>query len=312
LDFFREVQGLTVSSLGLGTYLGGLDEETDRGYIEAARAAFQSGINFFDTAINYRHQRSERALGIALADVPRDEFVICTKAGFLTPDAVPAFLTAADVVGRMHSMAPDFLADQIDRSRANLRVETIDVFYLHNPETQLGHVPRAEFDRRLRAAFIRLEELVALGRIHFYGTATWEGYRQPDQLSLAAVAAIAREAGGEGHHFRFIQLPFNLGMVEAYTNQPENVLDIAASEGISVIASASLLQARVIGRMPEAVAEILPELSSDAQRAIQFTRSTPGIAVALTGMSSAAHVRDNIGVAAVPPATREQYLRFFE
>lgn len=310
--FFRIAQGLTISTLGLGTYLGEPDEQTNRDYVDAARAALRSGINFFDTAINYRHQQSERALGEALAPSPRDEFVICTKAGFLTPGAVPPFLTQADVVGQMHSMAPDFLADQIARSRANLRLDTIDVFYLHNPETQLGHVPRAEFDKRLRAAFTRLEQLVAEGRIRYYGTATWDGYRQRDQLDLAAIAALARDIGGADHHFRFIQLPFNLGMVEAYTHGPESVLDIAAREGITVVASASLLQGRVLGRMPEAVAELVPGLASDAQRAIQFTRSTPGITLALAGMSRAAHVRDNVGVAAVPPATREQYARFFE
>ena len=311
-DFFRVVEGLTVSSLGLGTYLGAPDEETDRRYSEAAQAAFRSGINFFDTAINYRHQRSERALGEALSGAAREELVICTKAGFLTPGAVPPSLSAADVVGGMHSMAPDFLADQIERSRSNLRVETIDVFYLHNPETQLNYVAREELDRRLHAAFMRLEELAAKGRIRYYGTATWDGYRQPDQLSLADVAEIAREAGGDGHHFRFIQLPFNLGMVEAYTNKPDNVLATAAREGIHVIASMSLMLARVIGCMPEAVAELLPGLETDAQRAIQFTRSTPGIAVALAGMSRAEHVRDNLGVAAVAPAPREQYEQFFE
>ena len=55
--------------------------------------------------------------------------------------------------GGMHSMQPDFLADQIDRSRANLGLETIDIFYLHNPETQLGFVNREEFERRIRLAF---------------------------------------------------------------------------------------------------------------------------------------------------------------
>ncbi len=310
--FFREAQGLTVSSLGLGTYLGEPDEQTDRDYVEAARAAFDSGINFFDTSINYRHRQSERALGEALAGGPRGEFVASTKAGFLTPGAVPTFLTAADVVGGMHCMAPAFLADQAARSRANLRLDAIDVFYLHNPETQLAHVPRPEFDRRLRAAFVRLEQLVAEGRIRFYGAATWDGFRRPDQLDLAAAAALAREVGGPGHHFRFIQLPFNLGMVEAFTGRPESVLEVAAREGITVVASASLLQGRVIGRMPEAVAALLPGLSSDAQRALQFTRSTPGIAVALAGMRRAAHVLDNVGLAAVPPATPEQYLRFFE
>jgi aryl-alcohol dehydrogenase-like predicted oxidoreductase len=311
-DFFRKAQGLTVSSLGLGTYLGAPDEKTDRSYVEAAGAAVRSGINVFDTAINYRHQRSERALGTALEGVPREELVVSTKAGFLTPDAVPGFLASADVAGGMHSMAPDFLEDQIERSRANLGLETIDVFYLHNPETQLGYVPRPEFEKRLRAAFARLEQLVSAGAIRWYGTATWDGYRKRGQLNLSAIVGLAREVAGDGHHFRFVQLPFNLGMVEAYTGRPESVLDTAAREGITVVASASLLQARMLGHMPEAVAELLPGLATDAQRAIQFTRSTPGVTVALAGMSDPAHVRENMGVAAVPPATREQYLRFFE
>ena len=209
-------------------------------------------------------------------------------------------------------MAPDFLADQIDRSRANLGLDTIDVFYLHNPETQLNYVPRQEFDKRLLAAFTRLEQLVAEGRIRYYGTATWDGYRKPGQLNLAAIAALARDAGGADHHFRFVQLPFNLGMVEAYGKSSETVLEVAGREGITVVASAALLQGRVLGQMPDAVAELLPALSSDAQRAIQFTRSTPGITVALTGMSHREHVRDNLGVAGIAPATRAQYLRFYE
>ena len=148
--FYRGVFGLQVSSLGIGTYLGGEDEATDRAYTDALIAAGENGINFFDTAINYRNQRSERCIGAALQQMQRDEIVVCTKAGFLTPGAVPKSCAREDVVGRMHSMAPDFLADQIDRSRANLDIDTIDVFYLHNPETQLGFVTRAEFDERIR------------------------------------------------------------------------------------------------------------------------------------------------------------------
>jgi len=209
-------------------------------------------------------------------------------------------------------MAPDFLADQIDRSRANLGLDTIDVFYLHNPETQLNYVPRQEFDKRLLAAFNRLEQLVAEGRIRYYGTATWDGYRKPGQLNMAAIGALARDVGGADHHFRFVQLPFNLAMVEAYGKSPDTVLQVAGREGITVVASAALWQGRVLGQVPDAVPELLPGLSSDAQRAIQFTRSTPGITVALAGMSNREHVRDNLGVASVPPATREQYLRFYE
>ncbi len=313
--FYRTAQGRRVSTLGLGTYLGGADDETDAHYADAVRAAVAGGINVIDTAINYRHQRSERSIGAALRGLDRDSLLICTKAGFLTPGAIPeSILNESDVVGRMHSMAPAFLADQIDRSLTNLGVDTIDVFYLHNPETQLGFVSRDEFHARIGAAFARLERLVADGKIRWYGTATWDGYRKAGSLDLNTLLEIATDQGGADHHFRFIQLPFNLGMVEAFVSQPgrQSVLEIAAGAGVTAIASATLMQASLASNMPEGVIERLPGLVTNAQRAIQFTRSTPGIAVALVGMSSAAHVAENLGVAEVAPATREEYMRLYQ
>jgi aryl-alcohol dehydrogenase-like predicted oxidoreductase len=310
--FFRTIFNLRVSSLGIGTYLGAPDEAADAAYTEALLSAGSGGVNFFDAAINYRNQRSERCIGAALKHLQRDEIVICTKAGFLTPGAVPDFLKPEDVVGRMHSMASDFLADQIDRSRANLGVDTIDVFYLHNPETQLSFVPPAEFEDRIRRSFSRLEQLAAQKKIRWYGAATWDGFRKKGALDLARLAEIAAQEGGADHHFRFIQLPFNLAMVEAFTGGSGSVLETAGRLGIAVVASATLLQTQVIEQMPDAVAHLLPGLESDAQRAIQFTRSTPGIAVALVGMGRSAHVQHNLGVARVPPATRDQYLRLYQ
>jgi aryl-alcohol dehydrogenase-like predicted oxidoreductase len=297
--FYRTVFGLEVSSLGIGTNLGAEDDATDRAYTDALIAAGAGGINFFDSAINYRRQRSERCIGAALKQMQRDEVAVCTKAGFLTPGAVPKALGREEVVGGMHCMAPDFLADQIDRSRANLGVDTIDVFYLHNPETQLGFVDRAEFDTRIRRAFAQLEQLVDQGKIRWYGAATWEGFRKKGALSLERFAEIAAEEGGPEHHFRFIQLPFNLNMVEAFVERPESVLEAAARLGIAAVASATLLQAEILAH-------------TTVQRAIQFTRSTPGISVALVGMSRREHVVENLGVASLLPATREDYARLYQ
>ena len=209
-------------------------------------------------------------------------------------------------------MQPDFLADQIDRSRANLGLDTLDIFYLHNPETQLGFVSREEFERRLRLAFARLETLVTEGRIRNYGTATWDGYRLPagkPALDLARLVEISTEVGGARHHFRFVQLPFNLAMPEAFTN---GVLDLAARSGIAVVASATLLQARLARNLPEGLAEKFPGLTTDAQRAIQFTRSTPGILAALVGMSHAAHVAENLAIAGVPPLATDAYRDLYQ
>ena len=336
--FGKAWQGLTLSSVGLGTYLGEADEPTDAAYEAAVRRALELGINVVDSAVNYRHQRSERAIGAALRGLvsgdalSREEVLLATKGGFIPFDgAVPAnpaayftetyrrpgVLTPADVVGGSHCMTPRYLADQLDRSRANLGVDTIDVYYVHNPETQLGVLERPEFTTRLRAAFEFLESAVGDGKIRGYGLATWEGFRRPptarDHLSLPDVVGLAREVAGERHHFAAIQLPYNLAMTEALTltNQPlgkamVSVLQAAERLGVYVMTSASILQGRLARNLPPALAQVLEGLSSDAQRALQFVRSTPGVGTALCGMKSVAHVEENAHLLSLPPAPSDK------
>src|SRR5207244_5581731 len=126
------------------------------------------------------------------------------------------------------------------------------------------------------------------------------------------VVKTAREVAGEGHHFKVVQLPLNLAMLEAFTlaNQPLDgrkltFLEAATELGVTVMSSASMLQARLASNLPAMVGEHLQGLRTDAQRAIQFTRSTPGITTALVGMSRVAHVEENLAVAQVPPAPAE-------
>jgi aryl-alcohol dehydrogenase-like predicted oxidoreductase len=334
---------LWISSLGLGTYLGEPTAEADAAYIQALRLALASGINLLDTAINYRHQRSERNIGavlremISAAELQRDEVVVCTKAGYLCLDSeVPpnpgayfraeyvdkGILKPSDLVGGMHCISPSYLSNQLERSRCNLNLETIDVFYVHNPETQLGEVPRERFHQRLREAFAMLEEAVKAGKIRCYGVATWNAFRVPptarDAMSLAETVEIARQAGGEQHHFRFVQLPFSLGMPEAfaYRNQTwakENLslLEAATRAGVMVVGSATLSQGQLTRNLPEFIQQRLGA-GSDGANAIQFARSAPGLAVALVGMGRPEHVRENLKVAALPAAPREQWSQLFE
>ena len=105
---FREAQGLVVSSLGIGTYLGQPDDKTDQGYAASIVAAVESGINVIDAAINYRFQRSERSIGAAIKELAkrgfsRDEFVLCTKGGYLTPDGEMPSRPERIFLSRIHS-----------------------------------------------------------------------------------------------------------------------------------------------------------------------------------------------------------------
>lgn len=339
---FRDAGNLTLSSIGLGTYLGEADEDTDAQYAAALARALECGCNVFDTAINYRHQRSERVIGRVLAAlnqsgrVKRAEVCVATKGGYLAFDgAVPADprayiqetflktgLASAEDIVEWNCIAPRYIADQVERSLANLGLERVDIYYLHNPEAQLQKWSRQEFARRMEAAFAVLEEKVAAGKITWYGTATWNGYRQPntarDHLSLADLMSLARQVGGQGHHFKFVQLPYNLAMPEALTKQNQTVgrqtvsfLEAAHDFGVTVMASASMLQGKLAEGLPSFIGEALTGLATDAQRAIQFTRSTPGVTTALVGMKSIAHVEQNLVVAKVPPASIEQFQKLF-
>ena len=339
---FREQQSLAMSSVGIGTYLGEPDAPTDQGYIDSVVEAIQGGINVVDTAVNYRFQRSERSIGAALrklfaAGFGREEIVLCTKAGFLTPDGeIPAdpgdyfyhefvargVFGANDIAAGCHCMTPGYLADQLERSLRNLGVDCVDVFYIHNPETQLGEIAREEFFRRIRDAFEFCETAVTRGKIRMYGLATWTGFRQnpdaKDYLSLEEIVAIARELAGDGHHFRFVQLPFNLVMPEAFVRstqvvggKPVSMVQAARSLGITLVTSAPLLQGQLARDLPPFVSAALG-LGSDLERALQFARSAPGITTALVGMSRPEHVRANLALIGVEPASREQLLKLFE
>ena len=317
------------------------DEKTDQGYTAAIVEAAQSGINVIDAAINYRFQRSERSIGAALAEletkgIARDELILCTKAGYLTPDGdmpsdpneyffreyiQPGVLGAKDIVGGGHCMTPRFLKNQLGRSLRNMRVDCVDVYYLHNPETQLAEIPKADFLERVREAFTFLESAVVAGEIQYYGVATWNAFRQEahaqDALQLAELVQIAQEIAGGRHRFRFVQLPFNLGMTEALTlgnqtvaGRKRTVMEAADELDITLIASASLLQGQVAGNLPGFVAEALG-LENDAERALQFVRSAPGITTALVGMSRPEHARANARLVSMPTATVDQFSKLF-
>ena len=340
-NHFRLQQGLKISSIGIGTYLGNPDEATDLAYANAVTRAVTSGVNVIDTAANYRFQRSERSIGRALKMLKaerfsRDELVICTKGGYLPFDGAPpgnvrdyveetfvkpGIASFDDIVGS-HCMTPSYLQDQLDQSLRNMDLQSVDVYYVHNPESQLDHVSETEFYHRLRLAFERLEDNRKQRKVQFYGVATWNGFRAPADAgkhhSLVRMVEIAREVGGESHGLRFIQLPVNLAMPEALTlgneivdGEQVSVLEAAHRLGVTVIASGSMLQGRVAQGLPDPVRQALGSLSTDAQTAIQFVRSVPGITTALVGMSRVEHVDENLQLIGIEPLTHEHLRALF-
>ncbi len=331
---YRSALGLTLSSIGYGTAAGEPSDLIDARYRMAIAEAVRAGCNVLDTAASYRMDRSEIALGRAVADLVaagechRDELVIASKGGFIVyhhdapaGDRVqyvydrfikPGIFEPDDLAGGIHCMAPNFLSQQIAWSLRDTDLRVLDIYYVQNPETQLAFVDRTTFRRRLQLAFARLEEEVAAGRVGFYGVATWEAFRKSpmaDQyMSLEIMLRLAAEVAGPDHHLRAVQLPINLAMAEAATlrNQPVKgsiltALRAARDLGLSVFASAALSQGQLNERTAELLAETFSDLRDSTHQALQFARSLTGVASALFGSTQAEHVRHNLRLAAYSP-----------
>jgi aryl-alcohol dehydrogenase-like predicted oxidoreductase len=335
-EHFREFCGLRLSSLGIGTYLGDVDAETDRLVEDAVFQSVSSGaVNVIDTAINYRLQRAERSVGRALARLAgieggREALFVCTKNGYLSSDGelpqdfwsyihdefmTPGKLKPEEIAGEAHSMAVPFLRDQLRRSLANLGLECVDLLYLHNAaESWLAELGYRRFVEKLWEVFALYEEERKAGRILYYGMATWSCLRvkrgEAEHVNLEDVVDAAKGVGGERHGFRFVQLPFNVAMSEALTQENQRVADeplttfeAARRLGVGVFTSVPLSQARLLTHTR------VPELEgSKALSLIQFARSAhPAVVAPLIGQKSPEHVRENLRVAMTPPLTESEF-----
>lgn len=341
--YFRRFGPGVVSSVGVGTYLGDPTAEVDDRYHDALVTAFESGINLVDTAINYRCQRSERVVGRALrdADVERSDVVVATKGGFLPFDGSRPqnpgqyiqerfvdtdLVDTADLAQGSHAITPDVLDELLDRSLDNLDVDTVDCYYVHNPETQLTTRSREAVYDQLEAAFERLEKRRTAGDIGAYGVASWNAFRVPSDheqyLSLpdvvARATAAAETVGNEEVGLKAIQLPFSVVMADAFTTKshstddgPTSALEYAHEQGLSVFTSASIAQGRLARALPD---EIAAELSGDSpvQRAINFARSAPGVTSALVGASRREHVAENVAAGTFDPLGAGAFDAVFE
>ena len=263
--------GLFVAPVGFGAYRVHAESQMHR---QALEEALRAGVNLIDTSANYGDGGSEILIGQVLDNLfheqslARDEVVLVTKAGYLQGTALElahARERPYEEVVRYqdacwHCVHPDFLADQLALSRERLRVQTIDVFLLHNPEyflvdrkNRTGEVTaadREEFDRRLREAFAFLEGAVRRGEIAWYGVSS-NSFVVPEQtaehVSLARLVALAREAGGEDHHFAVAELPLNLYELGALTEvhegpdgASETILALAQREDLAVLTNRPL------------------------------------------------------------------------
>ena len=333
---FNIFQDLNLSNVGIGTYLGNPDSDTDNIVKNAVKKSVLAGMNVIDTAINYRAQKAERSVGQAISElvnenkISRDEIFISTKNGYVTNDGdiqedlmqyvmrelgKPGIVKEGDISSGYHCMTIPYLEDQLNRSLKNLQLECIDLIYLHNAVEGNLEMPKETFLQKLKDVFEFYEQKRKDGKIRFYGMATWDCFRVAEDhkmfLSLEKVIEIAKSVGGDDHGFRFIQLPYNLHFDQAFMQKNQlvdgksaSILDSAKQLNIGVFTSVPLMQGRLVdwAKDKPAFSAVSPSVGL-----LQFIRSTPGVLAPLVGQKSDAHVTENLEVMKIPPFSEEEF-----
>ncbi len=317
---YKKFLNLKLSEIGIGTYLGNPDDKTDENYYQTIKEGIEKGINVIDTAINYRNMRSEKVIGKVLKEIDREKVILSTKGGYV---AVPygvenptewfkrelvltKIVDVKDITDTGNILTSKYINWAFETSLKNLNTDYIDVYFIHNPEDQLLKFDRETFYKKLKEVFEVLEEKRIKGKLKYYGLATWNGFRVPENhkqyLNLKEILDIAYGVAGNNNGFKFIQLPYNIAMLEAYNLKNQNLdgkklstLEASEKLGIYTYISAPLMQGRLIRAVNEIILQRF-KVDKPSLIPIQFVRSTKGVGTVLIGMSQKEHLIENLEI----------------
>ncbi len=293
--------GLRVPRLGLGgAPLGFLSADlSDRRAVATIRRALAVGIGYVDTAPAYGNGRSELRYGRALASVPRNTYVISTKVGWLLkgPDEIDfsrISLRNLPELTRPFDFSRDGILRSLEQSLQRLRLETVDIVFLHS-------VPDEHYKQAVKEAYPTLAELRSQGVIKAIGA------------GMSNIRLLVRLAL-EGDFDCFL-------LAERYTLLDQSALSeflpLCLEKGISIIMATPYEGGRIFGRgyyvpdlnpTPPAIEEQVRRLRAVCDRhkipvgavAIQFVSAHPAVVSVIPGPRSVNEVRDNIRMAQYP------------
>ena len=204
---------LRVSEICLGTWTtfgGSIDEDAAHALVDTA---FELGINFFDTANVYSEGRSEEVLGRALADRPRDSYVVATKVYAPAPDG-----------GR--GLSREQILKQIDTSLERLQLDHVDLYQAHSYDDDV------EMEETLGA----FTEVVDAGKARYIGVSNWDG------AQIRRAVELARERG-------FVKIVSSQPEYSLLQREPEqDVIPASRENGVSQIVYSPLAQGVLSGK----------------------------------------------------------------
>jgi aryl-alcohol dehydrogenase-like predicted oxidoreductase len=314
--------GLSISAIGMGCSGIGksLHHRDDEESLKTLSKAFESGINFFDTAPNYSNGESEILIAGALG-VYRDKIIISTKVGTtsttigkLAKKIKPYLKPVKNILNplkyslpniyksqRRHDFSADFIIKTVEGSLRRLQTDYVDLLLLHHPSDEILEL--GDFCKTF-------EILKSQGKIRFFGISCDSVEHAFLSLKLPNISAVQVE----------------LSMID---QEPiSELLPMALEKNIGVIARLPLGKGLLADHNSETKAEkwaydknLLIERKSRAnkfqflknknrtmaQSALQFVLRQKGVSCALPGFNNRTHLEENLKSLEVPQITNEEF-----
>jgi aryl-alcohol dehydrogenase-like predicted oxidoreductase len=205
---------LQVSELSFGTWLtvaGGIEKSQA---VRCIQAAFDCGINLFDTANQYGAGEAERTLGEALRALPRDRYLIATKLFFPVGDDPD------------HGLSAKQIEKQLNNSLERLQTETIDLYQCH----------RFDAETPLEETLSALDRAVRSGKIRAIGFSEWNAQQIEDATRLIGAANLIPFACDQAQYSILWRRP-----------EPE-IFDVCGRSGIGFLAFSPLAHGALTGK----------------------------------------------------------------
>lgn len=284
---------LNISVIGFGAWAMGkawwgedvVDEET----IAAARKSVELGINFFDTAQAYGCGHSEKMLGIALKEFPRDEIIIATKTGLNWDENDSIFKDSS----------PEYIIKSCDDSMERMQVDYLDLLQIHWPDE---NVPIAD-------SAAAMKELYDAGKIKAVGVSNFSVAQMTEFMTVCPLHSLQPPYSMLTRGIEAEILPFcrehNIGVL-AYSPMARGLLtgkyDTTATFPESDGRAHDPLwkgerMEKNVAAIKEMTALAAESGKTMAQLALAWVLSQPGMTCALSGIKRPAQIEETVGAA---------------
>ena len=311
-----------IKRLGIGLYLGDECDSVDKQMLNVINAAVSEGINTFDCAPCYRNSKSEKLIGAFMRNNPNENLFVSTKGGFIPFDfskgreqeekylqkLIHEQYIKEELLDRelFQTFDTAYLDYSLSESLKIIFPRTYyDVYYIHNPEYVLEKKGRDKYIEIMKEVLLWLKVKIDEGVIKSFGVSSWEGFfnkNETHRLQLDELVQLSFNIG-IGHHFKYVQVPYNILETRALFSKSQNhkgieksLIRLAKELGISMVTSAPLAQGKINKiKFPNKLFSIFGPLTP-AQMSMAFVLSTPGIECSLLGTSSVNHLNEIVEI----------------